>query len=320
MAYRGFVKNGVVVFSGEARPAEGTEVEIIRISAPLDGGLPKTFRCDDAHAFLREVKNLGQRGWIFRGHARAVEWRLEPSLHRFLVEHGIKKSSWYVREKETLRRFRAVAHLYLSHLPHRQDQLSWLSLVRHHGGPTRLLDFTFNPAVAMYFAVREARPEKGAFCVHALHLASIRNGSREKRASLPIYRDRQPPSNPQVKEYCIGEGKGQADFVGLFDPPLASERLAAQDGLFVVPSRIDLDLESWLRDLDVRPPPRPHNARWLKYEFRYDSLDHYTAIVKQLAQMGMSAARLFPGLTGLCESMGFAWHEPAKDLSPDEDE
>jgi len=320
MGYAGLVKNGVVVFSSEAGVAEGTEVEIVPFAVPEAGSLPKAFLCHDAHAFLREVEKLGRRGWVFRGHATAG-WHLKSSLQRFVEEHAIDKSSWKVRESETIRRFQAVAHLYLSHVPDRKDQISWLSLVQHYGGPTRLLDFTFNPAAALYFAVREAKPGKSPFCVHALHLASVRSGSREKRASLPMYSGKKPKANPKEKEYSIGrKEEAGVDFVGLFDARLASERLAAQEGLFLVPSRIDLDLEKWLRDLTVNHVPGPHSTHWLKYEFRNDSVDQYKTIVKQLVQMGMSAARLFPGLSGLCESLRFAWHEVAKDLMPDEDE
>ena len=157
MTYRGIVKDGVVKFSMPPDLVEGTEVEIVPLAAPAAGVLPKTFRCHDAHVFLNHVVKLGRRGWIFRGH-RKKEWPLKSSIHRFVEDHGIEKSSWHVREKETIRRFRAVAHLYLQHLPRRKDQPFWLSLIQHYGGPTRLLDFTFNPAVALFFALSEAKP------------------------------------------------------------------------------------------------------------------------------------------------------------------
>ena len=58
-----------------------------------------------------------------------------------------------------LREFQVKAplHMDVSRLPVDQ-KFSWLSEAQHHGIPTRLLDFTYSPFVALYFALR-GQPE-----------------------------------------------------------------------------------------------------------------------------------------------------------------
>ena len=176
-----------------------------------------------------------------------------------------------------------------------------------------MLDFTFNPAIGLYFALRGAMPAAGSFCVHALRIDSIRKHSRKIREKQ---HGGEVPDNPSVEEYCIGKHQADSEFVGLLDGQLASERLVAQEGLFLVPSRIDFDFEKWLAAIPPLAKVEPHGTHWLKFTFENNRKDDYYKIAKELMQMGISAARLFPGLDGLCESMKFSWDEVVKDLTP----
>jgi len=89
-------------------------------------------------------------GWVFRGHER-VEWTLKTSIERQLaVPRGM-------REMNMLHHFENRAEHWLpSHLvPSGVDfnSIAWLGLIQHYGGPTRLLDVTKSPYVALYFAL-----------------------------------------------------------------------------------------------------------------------------------------------------------------------
>jgi hypothetical protein len=90
----------------------------------------------------------------FRGHANAT-WTLIPSLYRtpFCIDH----------ERTLLTRFQQNALPLLSHRP--STPWEWLFLMRHHGCPTRLLDWTESPLVALYFAV-EASAHNDASDAH----------------------------------------------------------------------------------------------------------------------------------------------------------
>ena len=65
-------------------------------------------------------------------------------------------------ELRLLRKFRARAHLRHHTCPDYFDYFGWLSLMRHYGLPTRLLDWSESPLVAAYFAMVSADPKRTA--------------------------------------------------------------------------------------------------------------------------------------------------------------
>jgi hypothetical protein len=93
--------------------------------------------------------------WAFRGHSDA-SWQLESTLARRFKDAKINSRAWPEEEVRILRIFQRKAHLFLDHIPHDKDALRWLGLMQHHGAPTRLLDFTWSPYVAAFFALEQA--------------------------------------------------------------------------------------------------------------------------------------------------------------------
>jgi hypothetical protein len=103
---------------------------------------------------------------IFRGQGDA-SWKLKTSFERCCF---FKKN--YRVEKDFLRDFQRGACNYLetTSIPQPDDTLSWLALMQHHCAPTRLLDFSFSPYVASFFAFENAGQDSAVWAIHRLHL------------------------------------------------------------------------------------------------------------------------------------------------------
>jgi len=101
---------------------------------------------------------LNQRMWdvpemMFRGVADS-NYELIPSIGRYKAKDP---ESHHRFERTILEEFKQRAVRYMSHDP--RGEFEWLFLAQHYGIPTRLLDWTSNPLVAMYFAC-ERNPDK----------------------------------------------------------------------------------------------------------------------------------------------------------------
>ena len=111
---------------------------------------------------------------------------LIPSLHRPTTQLD-GKNEWFL-----MNLFKQNAHQFLEFRP--QGEWEWLLLMRHHGLPSRLLDWTESPLVGLYFALFAARtrspsPDRdGAlWCLLPTQLNQLLNVPEP--STLPMFND-----------------------------------------------------------------------------------------------------------------------------------
>src|SRR5438270_7985957 len=142
------------------------------------GSFP-VFRLESWEAFLKLVIHPPYSNWAFRGE-RDERWPLYSSLSRYLQNAGVDPRAWPDQEGRILRIFKRKAHQFLEKPPEIDDDFQWLALMQHHGAPTRLLDFTWSPYVAAFFALERTLGDGVVWAMNPARLDSSREQRRTK--------------------------------------------------------------------------------------------------------------------------------------------
>lgn len=218
--------------------------------------------------------------FAFRGLADA-DFPLTPALKRLTGD--------YVElERHLLRNFRKYA---LRHVVERDSFWNWLTVAQHYGLPTRMLDWTFSPFVALHFTLANVEKYHLDGVVWAVNYMQLHTLLPE-----PLKRVLSAEGSDVFTVEMLGStiaSLGEMDrltegkFALFLEPPSMDDRIVNQAALFSVASDPELAMDDWLKG---------HPEMWrkivipasLKWEFR-DKLD----------QMGVTERVLFPGLEGL---------------------
>ncbi len=217
--------------------------------------------------------------WAFRGQSDA-----RGDLKTSLVRLGGNLDL----ESHLLRNFRKYAQ---AEAAPGDSVWNWLAVAQHHGLPTRLLDWTYSPYVAMHFATKDVednRLDGVIWCVdyeqtNALLPDKLKRILRDE-GSFVFTAEMLQRAAATLEQF---DRLSRKTFVVFFEPPSLDERIVVQFALFSLLSTYRLSLDAWLAHY-------PHVYRKivipasLKWEVR-DKLD----------QANITERVLHPGLDGL---------------------
>jgi hypothetical protein len=234
------------------------------------------------HSWNEEI-NRHRSKHAFRGIGIADD-PLETTLRRLGGDYASL-------ERHLLRNFKKYAH---RNVVERDSVWNWLSVAQHHGLPTRLLDWTYSPFVALHFATSDHhlfnldgavwKVDYGR--VHELLPAHVR--APLVREGSGVFTVEMLAESLHTLAELDALSETGIDYAMFFEPPSIDERIVNQFAYFSVISNPTALMDTWLEQ---------HPEIWTKiivpHELKWEVRD-------RLDQCNITERVLFPGLDGLC--------------------
>lgn len=239
-------------------------------------------------------------GFWFRGHRRA-DFALKPGLYRNMrpirdargnpvgpdfVGHSSGTEYAYPNFAAMLVEFKRLATPHLQSMNRAPvDEFEWIFLMQHYGVKTRLLDWTTDPLIALFFAVQpheggDRKWPPGDAEVHLLDPVGINLAAQDHPAVITL-------SEAQWGRY-IDPREFVAQFPICVAPAHIDPRIIAQSSMFTLHGA----------DLRALDDFQPYRSSLRQLTIAADRVDD---IRRDLELLGYDRARVFPELSTIAD-------------------
>lgn len=268
---------------------------------------------DGVQSVIDKLNLLARNGdYVFRGYGKQEE--LFPNI--------IRKGDYANVENDLLYDFEKYGSSYF----HASTPIDFMSYAQHFGLPTRLLDFTYNPFIALSFALYMPKSTNYKYpddkdyyyiryasitdnlCVPTIPLKDeIYNMPLTRAESLAtkacqcidsvrdlfgrnfVNRNVTSLVTENIEKSIVDQKKINNRTILFVTPNLSNQRIIMQQGLFMFP--YTLDKEEHLKILD-------NNSHYIKIH-----KDLRNELIKYLDILGYNTFRLMPDLSSICEAV-----------------
>jgi FRG domain len=236
-----------------------TSYNFPEVKVPISKDVPSIVEDEKSfYRFLECYATVNMHA-IYRGIIEE-EFELIPNIGRVKKGNTETENIDVFLEDRIFKQFKKSSRAYINYYC---SDIELLAIGQHHGLPTRLLDWSFNPLVAIYFAVEKSHqnPE------NRLKNSAVYVYLFEKNCFIERITD-------PITEYIFEELK-------LFKPSFYNERIARQNGVFTIHNF-----------------PWKH----LRHENLHKILIHHSfrrKLRKLLSRFGVDESSMYPGLDGI---------------------
>lgn len=271
--------------------------------------------------FINEIERLKSKSLIFRGQA-CTEWLIRSSFIReskkFITSSRVlSENSLMNLEDKMIKLFQSQSHLYTQNAINidKNNKLYFLSILQHFGAPTRLLDWTWSPYIAAAFCTCDNFDKDGA--IYVINFEYFRNQNLRLIDEYKNETGKKLETRTNQSNIVLEFGKHYADLkersgkdepniekkiLVAYEPEKKNIRLARQQGLFLVSSKINASMDDVIGGYGISDGSVDGNIVAIKIIVKKEIKVEF---LKQLQLMNITNEILFPDMEGFCKSLKF---------------